>query len=1075
MGLTKFSQTPDSSNQSSSSAFGTFGGFKGFGTLGGFGKTDLNDTEALLALAQQEGGALGQVADELAHPTRSILSTIGDGFKKAFGTFVDVISLPSEIVAGAISSKYTIGEAINQNIKPSDVIFGDHDPEASTMKKVGSFLVRTASDILLDPLTYVTFGAAQGIAGLSGATKVTAGETLAAAIGKEAGTAVALSKEGTSVFKYLKAIENQANGLTKMLGIKAGDSEAFELGAAELNKLLANTIDSPLKPDLAKKALSSILEKNPALAETLLDKGGIKFFGKSMVSGQRIQAVKELIPGMTALDNLTAPARNAVQALFDPALVKVNGNYVRLPEEYVEFELATRNLSSSLKDERIKRLTDIVKGNKLTSDEAKTLFANVEARSIPADARLANAYNQLLGFNENEFKFLKDMGIPITFLDKHAPHVLLKEDIGHIAMNMPPKSSVGAAMERQISKFVNAESGEVLGIGSAEKLGLTKEIASEADVKTLEDAVTLFKDKGGNAYKRVAASIEEIKAAGFDGFDDNIITAHAQRTMDNVVAGTSRGFMRGVVENFGKPASEAAQGWRPINVKGISEQAEKALQVLGKDGEQMVFHPAIAKRIETFLGSVINDEATNDFLKAYDSIQNLWKASVTSIFPAFHGRNGISNVFQNFLDLGLHAINPATHGMSSSLVMADRRLAKLETIAAGIGEEAVKAQDQIAEMMGRKVFTDVTGYEWTLGELRTTMRRQGIAFGSSIVGPSDIQAGQKGLQAVLFGEETAGKKVAKAVLPTSQDFLPFQAGQAVGKAVEEQARVLNFITNLRKTGDVGMAVQRTKQFLFDYQNLTKFEKTVLRRVIPFYTFTRKNIELQARALMSTPGRIATEITGLTNLGDAFAGGQLSEEDKAKLPDWIKAGISILAKKNGNDINVIGSLGTPIEQPFSALQPNQFFGGISPILRVPFEQLTGYNIYSGKFLSDMTDATAYKHAPKVVQDFIGYTEVKTTDQKGKKNTLYVALRPERMNLMNNLPPTTRVLTSLRQLENENVTTGGKIMQQLLGVRVYSFDLEQEQAQREKELRNKLQDLLTKAKVTAKMNRVFIPKE
>lgn len=1318
MGLTKFSSPTNSQTQSS--GFDKPSSFEGFGKLGGFGKTDLNDVGTLLQLAQSQGGALGQVANELLHPTTSILSTIGNGFKKAFGTFVDIISVPSEIVAGALSSKYSIPEAVAQKLKPSDVLFGELDSDSTTMQKVGSFVVRTATDILLDPLTYVTFGASQGIAGLTGATKITAGENLATFLGKEgagltgdalaqfiakkSGSAVALSAEGADIFKYLKGVENQSLGLTKMLGFKAGNSEAFELAGKELKMLLESTIDSPLNPDLAKKALSNMLEKNPGLAETILDKGGIKFFGKSILSGQRIQSAITMIPGMTALDHMTAPYRLGIESLFNPKLVKEGGVWQRIPEELGELETKARNLAASLKDERGKKLVDIIKSNNLTPTQGEFLRAAIEADKLPVGEELANAFMQAKGYNAEELAFLRESGFTVTKLDNHVPRILLDEKASNLAVVLPPKAKAGATFERGIANYVNVETG-VGKIGSPETLGLTKHVtadevkniiskttqilekkgasvekfqkeigdlsvfvndffqgkvtkefeariagmpiadqenvrqfmnvmkgemgtidveklasgfaqktmkegvkvpadefaqaigglsedavktlkekiakgeswmgmdmdilndalknsvgkkptqlkipgittsqeltdlakklklessakrfafasgnidrnalagfvkglkeqmekdptgikkalesiigkkqeitdllsemelaktAMKTDIASLPEAANFFKNEHGEIFKRVQASIAEMDAAGFDhNFDPNLFTALAARTMDNVNAGVGRQYIHNVIERFGKPASEASQGWRRIDLSAVSEEAAKALNVMGKSGEEMYFHPAVAKRVESFIGSVIKDDATNDFLKAFDSLQNMWKASVTSVFPAFHGRNAISNVFQNFLDLGLHAINPATHGMSTSLVYADRRLATLETVAAGVGEKALAAREEIQDMMSKKIFTDVTGFDWTLGELRTTMRRNGIAFTGRSIGPGDLQAGKSGLESALFEVEKSVKEKAVDLVKK-----PFEVGSAIGTAVEEQARVLNFITNLRKTGDVGMAVQRTKQFLFDYQNLTKFEKTFMRRVIPFYTFTRKNIELQARTLLSTPGRISSEITGLSNLGDIFAGGQLSEEDKAKLPDWINSGISILAKKNGNAINVIGSLGTPIEQPFSALQPNQFFGAFSPILRLPFEQLTGYNIFSGKFLSDMTDATGYKHAPKVVQDFIGYTEVQTKDKKGNTNTMYVSLRPERMNLINNLPPTTRVLTSLRQIENENVTDGNKIMQQLMGVRVYSFDLEQEAQQRENEMKRKLQDLLTKAKVTARMNRVFIPKE
>jgi len=81
----------------------------------------------------------------------------------------------------------------------------------------------------------------------------------------------------------------------------------------------------------------------------------------------------------------------------------------------------------------------------------------------------------------------------------------------------------------------------------------------------------------------------------------------------------------------------------------------------------------------------------------------------------------------------------------------------------------------------------------------------------------------------------------------------------------------------------------------------------------------------------------------------------------------------------------------------------------------------------------------------------------------------------MNLVNNLPPTSRVLSSLKQIQAVDVSNGNKILQQLIGVKAYSFDVIQEQAKREKELREKLENLLNDAGILAKFSRTYIPKK
>lgn len=1002
-------------NVPSTSGSGSFSKFKGFGSLSG---ADLSTSEGLLQLAQSQGGALSEVANELVHPTTSILSTMGNAFKNTFKSFVNIISKPSQVVAGALSSKYTVREALKQNLSPSDVIWGEMSDDATTMQKIGGFLTRTATDILLDPLTYLTFGAGSGIAGLRATTKITLEEKAATKLGKEILSPAALSDEGQGMFKYLKNIEHQQNGTAKALDI-ANKTDTHVLAEKELKQLMDETIDAPLNFDYSKKAMSNLLEKFPQLTDTFLDKGGIKFFGNSMLSGQRIAAVKALIPGMTTLDHITAPMRNAVQSLFDPSLIKTEEGYVRIPQEAVDIIQAGQDLTRSRAISKGRELSDIVRSNKLTVDESKLVTAAIEARKLPADPRLANAVKQFLNYTDDEFNFLSESGIPIAFRDAHVPHVLLKT--------------------------------KVQGVGAMS-----------------------FSKKAGASYERkVADTIAEAKDWGVN-FDENIVTAHYARTLDNTRAGVAKQVMNSLGESMGQVKSLAPDGWVPVSMKGVEEGASKLLQIFGDKGEEIVFHPAVAKRIEKFIQAYSKDDATKGFLKAFDGIQNLWKAGVTSIFPSFHGRNAISNVLLNFLDLGAHVLDPSKHIMSVDMIAKDRQINKLQRLAYKPGAEGDIARNELHDLLERNVFTDATGYNWSYGELRQTLKDKGIAFNKDAVGAMDVSRGTEEFSKNFFPEYTA-KSIAKKALPITQDFVPFEVGREVGRAIEEHGRILNFIANLKNTGDVNLAAQRTKQFLFDYGNLTDFEKNVMKRFIPFYTFTRKNLELQVKTLFSTPGRISAEFEALNNIGDAISGGQLTEEEQKALPDWIKTGINILKSKKGSTVEILGSLGTPIEQPFQAFQPNVLLGSISPLIRLPIEQMSGYSFYQGKALSDVTNASAFKRAPKVVKDFIGYTEIEGKKSDGTPFTWQVALRPERMNVVNNLPLVGRVLSSIKQMDAQDVSTQLKTWQQLIGIRPYSFDLETEAQKRENELKSKLENLLTKSGVTAQFKRTFIPKD
>ena len=85
----------------------------GFATFNRFGKqADINTSEGLLNLAKMQGGAIAESAEDIVHPRKSLLSRISTGFKESFSTFVDIISTPSEIVAGLLDPDTTVSQAI---------------------------------------------------------------------------------------------------------------------------------------------------------------------------------------------------------------------------------------------------------------------------------------------------------------------------------------------------------------------------------------------------------------------------------------------------------------------------------------------------------------------------------------------------------------------------------------------------------------------------------------------------------------------------------------------------------------------------------------------------------------------------------------------------------------------------------------------------------------------------------------------------------------------------------------------------------------------------------------------------
>ncbi len=919
--------------------------------------SDLTTSAGLYGLAQAQGGQVASEAQQIMEPQSTFLGKMADFGRTALTKTIKALNLGANVVAGIISPDKTVGEAVQENILPADVVWGEMTADTK-LGKAGLGIGKFITNVLLDPVTYVTFGAGSGVFGIRAGMKL--------------GTKT-LTKTGEEFLQ---------KGL--QMGLKGGLDETF-----------------------VKTAMTKMLETKPELVAQFIDKGGFKFFGKTILSGQRISSVLESIPGMKQIDIATQPIRNLVGSLFDRDIDPIYG---KLPQELADLKTKYLDMGIVKTSDALNKVTTIARANKLTWQEADIVNSAIETGSKIADDRLQNVANLITKELGLARKAEVQRGILKSTLDNYVPHQLVDES---------PK----------LIPF---------------KPGITRTAIASSKHRTIEGA------------------IENINADfGKEFFDTNIIRTTAKRLVASEKATTAYDFFREVGQKFGAIATEAPTNYIESTIKEL-----KGLK----------FHPAVANQLSQFNKAIISDQATNQLLRAFDKIQNVWKSSVTSMFPAFHGRNGISNVFLNYLDIGVDALNPARHGIATDLLHKNQQAEKLIQMAYGIGEEAIKAKTELNQLLLQPILKDRFGYSWTFGELRSLIKNNRVAFGAEFVGLMDIgeEISEK-LAGIAMKPQEKVISIAGKVLPTSRSFVGYQVGRKVGNFIEEEARLVNFISNLRKTGDPFLAASRAKQFLFDYQNLTAFERTFLRRLIPFYTFTRKNLELQVKSLLTVPGRISTEVKTLTTIGDIISGNQkLTEEDKKKLPDWIKQGIGILAGKKGETLTILGSLQTPFEQPFQALQPNQIMGSISPLIRAPLEQATGYNFFYGKALSDVDNAAGFKNAPEAVKQFIGFYEVNGKKADGTLFTWYVSLNPERMNLLLNMPPFSRVFSAIKQITNQDVSGGYRILQQLTGVRPYSFDLEREERVKEKAYRTQLEDLLQKAGVVYKFQRVGIPK-
>lgn len=317
--------------------------------------------------------------------------------------------------------------------------------------------------------------------------------------------------------------------------------------------------------------------------------------------------------------------------------------------------------------------------------------------------------------------------------------------------------------------------------------------------------------------------------------------------------------------------------------------------------------PEIAKEIDRLGRLLDNDKTIQQFDGFLDKFDRLWKSAATSVPVGlgFTARNARSNLFLNWLD-GLYHVGPY--------------------------KEALAIQNRAKEILKGGKFAD----EITAKGLKSVMKEQltprqfrvwNLAMDKRVLGSNyfDIDMAFSGLSEAgkIKGVKTAGgpgvvRRGASAV---------GEQGKKFNSAVEDNAKLANFIHNLDRYGDADIAAQHVHKFLFDYADLTPFEQRKVRKLIPFYTFMRKNVPLQIEQTFLKPGQMSLRLQAGQAVTEDLPEGAPSYLERGgatAIPSWAQSALGAAGK-------VALSPDNPLTAAAGTIDPFLKLGGAVPAI------------------------------------------------------------------------------------------------------------------------------------------------
>ena len=288
---------------------------------------------------------------------------------------------------------------------------------------------------------------------------------------------------------------------------------------------------------------------------------------------------------------------------------------------------------------------------------------------------------------------------------------------------------------------------------------------------------------------------------------------------------------------------------------------------------------------------------------------------------------------------------------------------------------------------------------------------------------------------------------------TVDQFIPVQAGRELGAHVENSARTAQYLGLIRSGWHPDEAANVVRKFQFDYGDLSQFEKQVMKRAFPFYTFTRKNLPLQLSLLRENPRLMKNQIRAMVD----------ARGDEDWTPSYLGGGLAIrIGQPQDGQQNYLTGLGLPIEEAVERLKMSPKFpffnafdtaeryaGMLNPLVKFPLEQGLDRQFHTGRRLSDLKPTG------------IG--------------SAYGALDEEKSQLLTNIisnSPAARFTTFLDRMTDPRKNAAQKALNLLTGVKFSTIDLERARAI---DARAVLEDILQRSPGVSEFQEFYVPPE
>ncbi|HLO12803.1 MAG TPA: hypothetical protein VK190_11375 [Pseudoneobacillus sp.] len=494
-----------------------------------------------------------------------------------------------------------------------------------------------------------------------------------------------------------------------------------------------------------------------------------------------------------------------------------------------------------------------------------------------------------------------------------------------------------------------------------------KAVSSDGTAKIGGDAKVIQK-------RNYLGSVEDVnQAKGQNVFHDNAYKAFVEgyKRVSNYVA--AEGFVQHVLGNYAKKVSgEDLAKFK--NEKGILKLPEgkrlisakdfKFYQVLDKEGlKHLAVKPsdqfivdkgsyALMKRYD----HINSTDGLEQFFTWFDKHMKFWKGTQL-LSLGYHVRNIMGADFNRHV-AGMSLADMSKHDLTATkdLLSYDHKILPKVVKGEQLDAKEKAIYDRVNEYTTSGL-RDSSRYRNDFSQFNNKfdkfMQDQGKQTAEKTsVANKVITGAVKGFDGVTGASFKAGA--------TADDIKRYAMYQW---AKENPAKIKLF-------GGSKNPVEAVKAAMFDYQDLTEFERKFMKRIMPFYTFSRKNVPFQFQQLLMNPVKYSNTAKVIQSM---YQGNGLDKQD---VPPYLKDALGVPTGKNTIlktylPMSDIGNFGSPM----SALK--QAVSMETPLAKLPVEIASNYDFFKNQKIQDFkgqkTDQYLGLASPKVAHslDELGF--------------------------------------------------------------------------------------------------------